>query len=190
MSKDLMYQDDIQQLVRDAYEPLTAPGGPGVHLYDDDQLKRLPPGARSWALGVGNPVAHAPLRKGGTVVDLGCGAGIDVILAAFEVGPTGRAIGVDFLAPMVDRARQFASETGASNASFIRSEIESVALPDGITNTVISNGAINLSARKSRVLSEAHRILEPGGQLCVADLTLTEDDLPPQILTHPSAWAG
>lgn len=190
MSKDLMYKDDIQDLVRDAYEPLQDPGGPGAHLYHPDQLHRLPEGARRWALGVGNPVSHAELAPGEVVVDLGCGAGIDVLLAALEVGGSGSSIGIDFLEPMIERGRRYAAEAGLDNAAFLRSEIEEINLPEGHADVVISNGAINLSPRKSRVLAEAHRVLRKGGRLCVSDLTLSEEELPVEILTHPSAWAG
>ncbi len=190
MSKDLLYQDDIQSLVRDAYEDMDPPDGPGTYFYTDQQLARLPEEARKWALGVGNPVEHAGLERGETVVDLGCGSGIDVLLAAGEVGPEGRAIGVDFLASMVERGRRLAAESGVENAVFIQAEIEDVDLPDGSADVVMSNGAINLSPRKSRALAEAYRILRPGGRLCVSDLTLAEEELPPEILTHPSAWAG
>lgn len=190
MSKDLMFQDDIQELVRNAYVDLETPDGPGTIFYDEEQLARLPDEARRWALGVGNPVRYAGLEPGETVVDLGCGAGIDVLLAAAELRPGGRAVGVDFLASMVERGRRLANEAGADNASFLQAEIEDVTLHDEATDVVISNGAINLSPRKSRTLAEAYRILRPGGRLCVSDLTLAEEELPAEILTHPSAWAG
>ncbi len=190
MSKDLMFKDELQDLVRDAYEVNESPGGPGTRYYSEEQLARLPAEARQWALGVGNPLAGAGLGPGETVVDLGCGAGVDVLLAAMEVGPEGRVIGVDFLASMVERGRELAGRTGLDNVEFVESEIEDLPLPDESVDVVISNGAINLSARKSRVLAEAHRVLRPGGRLCVSDLTITEEDLPPEILTHPSAWAG
>ncbi|MBW3590617.1 MAG: methyltransferase domain-containing protein [Actinobacteria bacterium] len=190
MSKDLMYKDELQQLVAEAYQALTSPGGPATGFYTDEQLGALPEGAVEWALGVGNPLAWAELRPGEVVVDLGCGAGADTLLAAAEVGPTGRAVGVDFLAEQVERARRFAADSGASNIEVYESEMESLPLPDSSMDVVISNGSINLSARKSRVLAEACRVLRPGGRLCVADLTICEEDLPSQILTHPSAWAG
>lgn len=190
MTDDLMFKDEIQDLVRDAYERVSEPAGPGTRFYHDDQLARLSAGVRSWSLGVGNPVLFAGLKEGETVVDLGSGAGIDVLLAAREVGHGGRAIGVELLASMVDRARGFAREMGLDNAEFVQTEIEDVPLPDESVDVVISNGAINLSARKSRVFAEAHRILRPGGRLCVSDLTLDDEELPPEILTHPSAWAG
>jgi len=190
MTKDLMYSHEIHQLVYQAYARLAEPDGPALRFYDEEQLAALPEGARRWALGVGNPVAHAGLAPGEDVVDLGCGSGVDVLLAAGEVGPTGSATGIDFLAPMVDRGRRFAAEAGLDNVEFLQSDIEDVPLPDESVDVVISNGSVNLSARKSRVLAEAHRVLAPGGRVCVADLTLRDEDLPTEILTHPSAWAG
>jgi len=185
-----MYRDEIRQLVADAYRSLEDPGGPGTRFYTDEQLAELPAGAREWALGVGNPVAWAELAEGEVVADIGCGAGIDSLLAARLVGPAGCVVGVDLLAEMVERAEAFAREAGVANVTFRQGEMESLPLPDGSVDVVISNGAINLSARKSRVLAEAHRILRPGGRLCVADLTVREEDLPAEVLTHPSAWAG
>lgn len=187
---DLMFKDDIQRLVVDAYRRLAAPGGPGARFYSEGQLADLPAGAREWALGVGNPVAHAGLASGEVVVDLGCGAGIDTILAARAVGPTGRVIGVDILDEMVERAAAFGGEAGADNVAFHRAEMEALPLSDASADVVVSNGSVNLSARKSRVLAEAQRVLRPGGRLCVSDLTIREEELPAEILTHPSAWAG
>jgi arsenite methyltransferase len=190
VSKDLMYSDEIQQLVKEAYEGLDSPAGPGTQFYDDDQLADLPAGARRWALGVGNPIKYAALTPGETVVDLGCGSGVDVLLAARGVGQTGKAIGVDFLESMIERGRRFALEAGLDNAAFVQSQIEDVDLPDETADVVVSNGSINLSARKSRAFAEAYRLLRPGGRLCVSDPTLSEEELPVEILTHPSAWAG
>lgn len=190
MTKDLMYKDEIQQLVADAYRVLDAPGGPGTDFYSDEQLAAVPAGARDWMLGVGNPLARADLTAGETVCDLGCGAGVDTLLAAAQVGPGGRAIGIDLLGGMLERARAFAEEAGVGNVEFHEAEMEALPLDDASVDVVVSNGSINLSARKSRVLAEAHRILRPGGRLCVTDLTIREEELPPQILTHPSAWAG
>ncbi|HSJ29366.1 MAG TPA: methyltransferase domain-containing protein [Acidimicrobiia bacterium] len=190
MSRDLMYSDEIRDLVRDTYQNLSQPDGPGLAFYDEDQVAELPPGARAWALGVGNPLRHADITEGDTALDLGCGSGIDVLLAARAVGGTGTAIGVDFLPSMIERARAFARENGTRNASFRIGDIEDLPLPDGSVDVVVSNGSINLAARKSRVLAEAIRVLRPGGRLCVTDLTLNDDDLPAEIITHPSAWAG
>lgn len=190
MTKDLMYKDEIQGLVADAYHALDSADAAGTVFYTDEQLTSLPAGARQWALGVGNPVRRAGLRPGERVVDLGCGAGLDALLAAAAVGPGGRVIGVDMLPEMIARAEGFAAEAGADNTIWYHAEMETLPLPDASADVVISNGAINLSARKSRVLAEAHRVLRPGGRLCVSDLTIHEEDLPTEILTHPSAWAG
>lgn len=190
MTQDLMYKDEIQILVTDAYRALTSPGSPGARFYTDDQLDALPDGAREWALGVGNPMLWADIRAGEVVADLGCGSGIDTLLAAREVGAKGRAIGVDLLSEMVGRAQDFAAETDVPDAEFVQAEMEAIPLGDESVDVVISNGSINLSARKSRVLAEAHRILRPGGRLCVCDLTIREEELPTEIVTHPSAWAG
>jgi arsenite methyltransferase len=188
--KDLMYAEDIQQLVVDAYRALDEPGGPGSRFYTEECLSALPDEARGWVLGVGNPVAWANLDSGETVIDLGCGAGVDTLLSAARTAPEGRAVGVDLLPEMVERARSFAARAGVENVAFHHAQMESLPLPDESVDVVISNGSINLSARKSRVLAEAHRVLRPGGRLCVSDLTITEEELPTQILTHPSAWAG
>ena len=187
---DLIRADEIDQLVCDSYRALESPTGAGTWLYSHEQLDSLPEGAREWALGVGNPVPHAALQPGEVVLDLGCGAGIDVLLASREVGPDGSVIGLDALGEMVERGRRFASEAGADSVEFIEGRMDAIPLPDESVDVVISNGAINLAARKSRVLAEAFRVLKPGGRLCVADLTIVEDDIPPEILTHPSAWAG
>lgn len=190
MTKDLMYSDEIHDLVRDAYSDLDSPGGAAGRFYEEEQLESLPEEARQWALGVGNPLAHAELAHGEKVVDLGCGAGVDVLLAAGQVGPEGTAVGIDFLESMLERARKFASAARLANATFVRGEMEDLPLPSETSDVVISNGSINLAARKSRVLAEAHRILKPGGRVSITDLTLSDDELPPEIQTHPSAWAG
>lgn len=190
MTRDLMFRQEIQGLVRDVYESLEEPDAPAAGLYDAGQLDGLPDGARRWALGVGNPVAHAALSPGEVVLDVGCGSGIDTLLAAGAVGPTGRAIGVDLLPAMVERGRRFAAEGGVTNAEFLQGSMEELPLPDDSVDVVVSNGAINLSARKSRVLAEIFRVLRPGGRMTVSDLTIREEDLPIEVLTHPSAWAG
>lgn len=185
-----MYSDEIHDLVHDAYAKLENPDGASVRFYDSDELDALPEAARQWALGVGNPVRYAGLSTGEDVVDLGCGSGVDVLLAAKKVGPTGSATGIDFLEPMIERGRRLAVEAGADNATFLQGNMEDLPLPDESADVVISNGSVNLSARKSRVLAEAHRVLAPGGRVCIADLTLSEEELPTEIRTHPSAWAG
>lgn len=190
MTKDLMYTDEIHELVLSAYSAVEEPSGPATRFYDDDQLAGLPDGARQWALGVGNPIRHAGISAGERVVDLGCGVGVDVILAAREVGETGSVIGVDFLEDMVRRGKRFAGEAGVSNTAFLQGQIEDLPLDDETVDVAISNGSVNLAARKSRVLAETHRVLRPGGRVCITDLTLSDEELPPEIITHPSAWAG
>lgn len=190
MTKDLMHSDEIERLVFHAYDHLDLPKGPATRFYSPEQLRDLPQGAKDWALGVGNPVPYANLQPGESVLDLGCGAGIDVLLAAGEVGANGKAMGLDILPEMIERGRRFAAEAGVKNAEFIEGKMDDIPLPDSSVDVVISNGAINLAARKSRVLAESARVLRPGGRFCVADLTIDEQDLPPEILTHPSAWAG
>lgn len=190
MIRDLMFQDETRELVRHAYAGIGEPDGAATVLYRQAEIAQLPEGARRWALGVGDPVAHAELETGEDVVDLGCGAGIDTLLAARKVSPGGRVVGVDMLASMVARAREFAAQAAADNVEFVEAHMEDLPLDDASTDVVISNGTINLTARKSRVLAEAFRVLRPGGRLVVADLTIREDELPSEILTHPSAWAG
>ncbi len=190
--QDLLFQSDIKEAVRAAYAAIPSGGGDPVarRLYSDEELEEIPRGAIDWALGVGNPVRHAELRIGETVLDIGSGGGIDTIMAARRVAPSGRAIGLDMLDEMRDRARANAAQSGVSGwTEFVAGEMESIPLVDEAVDVVISNGVLNLSARKSRALAEIHRVLRPGGRLCLADLVV-DDELPPEILTSDSAWAG
>ncbi|HUH17541.1 MAG TPA: methyltransferase domain-containing protein [Methylomirabilota bacterium] len=189
-SGDYLQQDAIRAAVRETYEAVR-PTDRRVaeRFYSADELAWLPDETVRIALGVGNPVRHAGLRQGDDVVDLGSGGGIDCLLAARAVGPGGSVVGVDFLPEMVARATAAAATAGLTNVRFVRGEIEALPLPDASADVVISNGVINLSPRKVRVLAEAFRVLRPGGRLAVTDLVL-EHDLPPEIATHPAAWAG
>jgi arsenite methyltransferase len=192
MAQDLLHQAEIKEVVRRAYAALPTGGGEAVvrGLYTDDQLEGMPNGAVDWALGVGNPIRYAHLAPAETVLDVGSGGGIDTILAARAVGPTGRAIGLDLLEEMCERARAHAAEAGVDGwTEFVRGEMEAIPLPDASIDVAVSNGVINLSARKTRALAEIFRILRPGGRMCVADLVVDED-LPPEVLTSDSAWAG
>lgn len=192
MAQDLTFRHEIRDVVRAAYAGIDAGGGRPVAepLYGPDALAQVPKEAVRWALGVGDPVRHAALQPGETVLDVGSGGGIDTILAARRIGPTGRAIGLDLLDEMRDRARGHAEEAGVGGWSdFVTGEMEAIPLPDGSVDVVISNGVINLSARKSRVLAEIRRVLRPGGRLCVADLTVDEE-LPTEVMNNDAAWAG
>lgn len=187
---DFLQQGAIRAAVRQTYGSVS-PGDRQVaeRFYSPDELDGLPDETIRIALGVGNPVRHAALSIGDDVVDLGSGGGIDCLIAARAVAPGGHVIGVDFLAEMVDRATRAAAQTGLADVRFVESEIEALPLPDESIDVVISNGVINLSPRKVRVLSEAFRVLRPGGRLAIIDLIL-DHDLPPEIQTHPAAWAG
>lgn len=187
---DLLSQESIRSVVRETYAAVD-PTDRRVaeRFYTADELSGVPETTARMALGVGNPVRHAALRPGEDVVDLGSGGGIDCLLAARAVGATGSAIGIDFLPDMVARARRAAAEAGLANVRFVRGLIEALPLADSSADVVISNGVVNLSPRKVRVLSEAFRVLRPGGRLSIVDLVL-EHDLPPEIRTHPAAWAG
>ena len=192
MAKDLMYQDEIRDAVRDAYGSIASGGGEAVvgRLYSEEELAELPAGARDWGLGVGNPVRYAFLQPGEVVLDVGSGGGIDTILAAKRVGSTGRAIGLDIVEAMIDRARMNAAEARVDGwTEFVHGEMEQIPLPDASVDVVISNGVLNLSARKSRALAEIFRVLKPGGRIALADLTV-EGELPPEIANDQSAWAG
>jgi arsenite methyltransferase len=192
MRRDLMFQDRIKEVVRRSYGSISAGAGRAMaeQLYGREDLASLPQNAIDWALGVGDPVRHAGLAGGEVVLDLGCGGGIDTVLAAQAVGRAGEVIGLDLLPEMCDRALAAAEEAGvADRCRFVEGEMEDLPLPDGSVDVVISNGVINLSPRKSRALAEVARVLRPGGRLCVADLTV-DDDLPPEVLASESSWAG
>jgi arsenite methyltransferase len=192
MTRDLMFQGEIKQAVRDAYAAITSGGGEVVarRLYTEQELAEVPSGAVDWALGVGDPVRYAMLRPGETALDVGSGGGIDTILAARRIGPEGRVIGLDVLEEMRERGCRHAAEAGVGGwTEFVRGEMEDIPLPDESVDVVLSNGVLNLSARKSRALAEILRVLRPGGRICMADLTV-EGELPPEVANDQSAWAG
>lgn len=192
MPRDLMFQQEIKETVQQAYTAITAGAGENVarRHYSDQERADVPAGAVAWALGVGNPVRYAMLQPGQAVLDIGSGGGIDTILAAKRVGSQGRAIGLDVLEEMCERGRRHAAQAQVEGwTEFVRGEMEDIPLPEGSVDMAISNGVLNLSARKSRALAEIFRVLRPGGRICIADLTV-EGELPPEVAGDQSAWAG
>ncbi|HXG77348.1 MAG TPA: methyltransferase domain-containing protein [Gaiellaceae bacterium] len=191
MSRDLLFQEDVRALVREAYRAVDGTTrAVAERLYSPEELALVPEEAIERALGVGNHLRHARIRPGDTVLDLGCGAGIDAILAAHRTGPRGRVLALDFLPEMLERTAAAAAEAGLGNVETVEGEMEAIPLPDASVDHVISNGVLNLSPRKARALAELARVLRPGGELCVADVTVEDEELPPEVLTHPAAWAG
>jgi len=159
----------------------------GSALYDS--LDEVPDAAALASIGCGNPVAVAELHAGEVVLDLGSGGGIDVLLSARRVGPSGMAYGVDFTPEMLELARRNAADAGASNVEFLHGHIEAVPLPDASVDVVISNCVINLSTDKSAVFAEMHRLLRPGGRLGVSDV-VTEDDLTDAERAERGSYVG
>ncbi len=158
-------------------------------LYATDELQHLPQEAVVASLGCGNPVAVAALSEGETVLDLGSGGGIDVLLSARRVGPQGKAYGLDMTDEMLDLARENARKAGVSNVQFLKGEMETMPLPNEEVDVIISNCVVNLSPDKDAVLREAFRVLKPGGRLAIADI-LTHDVLSEVIQESMKAWTG
>ncbi len=191
MSRDLMHSDELKAVVREAYSAIdSSTEAVAYKLYAPDELAQVPRSAIEGALGVGNHLRSAEIDPGETILDLGCGAGIDSVLAARRTGPTGKVIALDFLPEMLERTAAAAVEAGLANIETLEAEMEALPLADESIDHVISNGVINLSARKRRVLAECARVLRPGGKLSLSDLTVGDEELPPEILLHPATWAG
>jgi len=159
-------------------------------FYESVQIGDVPAAAARASLGCGNPTLLAELAPGETVLDLGSGGGIDVLLSAKRVGPTGKAYGLDMTDEMLDLARRNAAEAGATNVEFLKGQIESLPLPDESVDVIISNCVINLSADKDAVLREAFRVLRPGGRFAVADIVVQGEPLPPAVQRLMALWAG
>jgi arsenite methyltransferase len=159
------------------------------NLYDADQVGEIPEKALLASLGCGNPTALAELKLGETVLDLGSGGGIDVLLSAKRVGPTGRAFGLDMTDEMLALAAENKRKSGLTNVHFLKGDMEDIPLPDNSVDVVISNCVINLSSDKDQVLKEAFRVLKPGGRFAVSDIVV-RGEVPAVIRSNVEMWVG
>src|SRR6266480_3124708 len=202
-----MSDQDIKALVKEKYAQValrvvsggsgscgsTCAGGAGdpitSNLYAADETAGLPAEAVTASLGCGNPTALVDLKPGETVLDLGSGGGIDVLLSAKRVGPTGKVYGLDATDDMLALARENQKKAGVENVEFMKGEIESIPLPDNSVDVIISNCVINLSADKDRVLREAFRVLKPGGRFAVSDVVV-RGNVPDEVRKHMLLWVG
>ncbi|MEX2261198.1 MAG: arsenite methyltransferase [Bryobacteraceae bacterium] len=200
-----MSEPNVKEIVKERYGQAALRVGSGVgngccgggcgsdpitsNLYDDSQKNQLPETAVLASLGCGNPTALAQLNPGETVLDLGSGGGIDVLLSARRVGPAGKAYGLDMTDEMLALAEENRRKAGVENAEFLRGEIENIPLPDNSVDVVISNCVINLSADKDRVLREAFRVLKPGGRFAVSDV-VARGEVPADMRRNMELWVG
>jgi arsenite methyltransferase len=202
-----MAEKDLKQIVKEKYGQAAlrvAGGGSSCcgstesrgecdpitsNLYEAGETASLPAQAVAASLGCGNPTALAELRRGETVLDLGSGGGIDVLLSAKRVGPTGKAYGLDMTDEMLALARENQGKAGVENVEFLKGEIEAIPLPDSSVDVIISNCVINLSADKDRVLAEAFRVLKPGGRFAVSDVVV-RGPVPSAIRKSVELWIG
>jgi ubiquinone/menaquinone biosynthesis C-methylase UbiE len=200
---------DIKEIVQSSYGEAALRARAGAHascgcgtssccgpdpissnLYEAAETAGLPAEAVLASLGCGNPTALAELRPGEVVLDLGAGGGIDVLLSAKRVGPTGKAYGLDMTDEMLTLARENQAKSGLTNVEFLRGEIEHIPLPDNSVDVIISNCVINLSADKDRALAEAFRVLKPGGRFAVSDVVMRDGDVPDAVRRSMALWVG
>jgi arsenite methyltransferase len=167
----------------DGCDPITS------NLYGENEASAIPEEALRASLGCGNPIALAKLQLGETVLDLGSGGGIDVLLSAKRVGPTGKAYGLDMTDEMLALAEQNKLKSGLTNVEFLKGEIENIPLPPDTVDVIVSNCVINLSGDKDRVLREAFRVLKPGGRFAIADVVV-RGEVPPEIRKSIELWVG
>jgi len=167
----------------DGCDPITS------DLYGESEAMAVPEAALKASLGCGNPTLLAKLQPGETVLDLGSGGGIDVLLSARRVGPTGKAFGLDMTDEMLALAEENKRKSGLTNAEFLKGEIENIPLPDNTVDVIVSNCVINLSGDKDRVLQEAFRVLKPGGRFAISDVVV-RGEVPPEIRKNMELWVG
>ena len=199
-----MSESEVRQVVRERYAEAAKAVGSGCcgggaalegcdpitsHIYPEGDTAGLPEKAVLASLGCSNPTAFAELREGETVLDLGSGGGIDVLLSARRVGPTGKAYGLDMTDEMLALARENQRKVGADNVEFLKGQIEDIPLPDNSVDVIISNCVINLSADKDRVLREAFRVLKPGGRFAVSDVVV-RGSVPDAVRHSMMLWVG
>lgn len=181
---------DARSIIRETYGQIYSDDAAVADaIYAPEEVARLPRGVVQLALGVGHTVRHARLQPGEIVLDLGCGAGIDTLLAALAVGAEGKVIGLDMTPEMLERAREHVALMGVSNVELREGLVEDIPLPDASVDVVIANAVLSLSTRQSRALAEMVRVLRPGGRTSVSDLVITEA-LPEEVLKSPAALAG